>query len=260
MMTDFSPLHSLNEDSLVFSVELPLTDYQEVLALQRGIVSARRAERLDADIILILEHPPVFTLGRNGGRENLMVAEAFLKRIGIRLVQIERGGNITYHGPGQLVVYPILDLNVARLGVKDYVAGLEQVMARTAGEWGLQASGHSQKRGVWIDDKKLGSIGITIRQGICFHGLALNVNVSLEPFNWINPCGLQNVRMTSMQYELGQTIPMKRIRERVKHHLSDFLGKKLVPLEPASLRDMIQINGHNKDSFRPLSVVSKRAI
>ncbi len=136
-------------------------DYEEALDLQRGIVAARKEKRLHDDIILFLEHPPVFTLGRNGGRENLVVSEEFLQQQGVNVVQIERGGNITYHGPGQLVAYPILDLTAARLGVRDFVDGLETVMVRTASQWGVQADGHPKNRGVWIGAQKLGSIGIT---------------------------------------------------------------------------------------------------
>ena len=215
-------------------------DYEEALDLQRGIVAAKKEKRFHDDIILFLEHPPVFTIGRNGGRENLVVSEDFLQRQGVNVVQIERGGNITYHGPGQLVAYPILDLTAARLGVRDFVDGLEMVMVRTASQWGVQADGHPKNRGVWMGDQKLGSIGITLSKGISFHGLALNVNTNLEPFNWINPCGFHNIRMTSMQEQLSREIDMKDVRRAMKGHMEAFLKRELVQTELTSIRELLK--------------------
>ena len=213
-------------------------DYEEALDLQRGIVAAKKEKRLHDDIILFLEHPPVFTLGRNGGRENLVVSEEFLQRRGVNVVQIKRGGNITYHGPGQLVAYPILDLTAARLGVRDFVDGLETVMVSTASQWGVQADGHPKNRGVWIGVQKLGSIGITVSKGISFHGLSLNVNTDLEPFNWINPCGFNNIRMTSMKEQLLREVDMKIVRRVMKGHMERFLERELVQTELTSIREL----------------------
>lgn len=215
-------------------------DYEEALDLQRGIVAARKEKRLHDDIILFLEHPPVFTLGRNGGRENLVVSEEFLQRQGINVVQIERGGDITYHGPGQLVAYPILDLTATRLGVRDFVDVLETVMVRTASHWGVPADGHPKNRGVWIGVQKLGSIGITLSKGISFHGLALNVNTDLEPFNWINPCGFHNIRMTSMKGQLSREVDMKDVRRVMKGHMEAFLKRELVQTELTSIRELLK--------------------
>lgn len=221
-------------------VDLPLTDYEDGLALQREIVAARQDRRLDRDVVLLLEHPPVFTLGRHGGRENLTATEAFLDERGIRVVQIERGGNITYHGPGQLVAYPILNLNGLRLPVKDYVTGLERVMAAAAADQGVVAAGDEKNRGIWVEDRKLGSIGITVRRGISFHGLALNVNTDLEPFTWINPCGLHNVRMTSMQAELGREADMAAVRKSMIRHLTGMLEREGIPTTADALRERLQ--------------------
>lgn len=217
-------------------VDLPLTEYEDALALQREIVAARKERRLDRDVVLLLEHPPVFTLGRNGGRENLTITEAFLSERSIRVVQIERGGNITYHGPGQLVAYPVLNLTALRLPVKDYVTGLERVMAAVANDQGIPALGDEKNRGIWVDGRKLGSIGITVTQGISFHGLALNVNTDLEPFTWINPCGLQDVRMTSMEAELGREIDMEAVRKAMARHLTGMLGREGIPATIEDLR------------------------
>lgn len=232
---------ALNRPPCLYA-DISLMDYEEALNLQRGIVAARKENRFQEDVILFLEHSPVFTLGRNGGRENLVVSEEFLERQGINVVQIERGGNITYHGPGQLVAYPILNLTAARMGVRDFVDGLETVMKRTAGQWGIQADAHPQNRGVWIGMQKLGSIGITISRGISFHGLALNVNTDLEPFNWINPCGFHNIRMTSMKGQLSISVNMKDVRRAMKGHMEAFLKRELVRTELDTIRNAIEFN------------------
>lgn len=206
-----------------------MIEYKEAWDLQVRLVSARKDRDIDKDIVLLLEHPPVFTLGRRGGRENLSVSEDFLKREGISVFQVERGGNITFHGPGQLIVYPIIDLNEARLGVTDYVERLEEVMILVAADWGIRSQRNPLNRGVWVANKKLGSIGIAIRKGISFHGAALNVNLSLRPFSWINPCGLQGIGMTSLEQELGQRLSMDQVRLGVKRHMERVFGVELVP-------------------------------
>ena len=135
----------------------------------------------------------------------------------------DRGGNITYHGPGQLVVYPIIDLNRRRLKVVDFVSGLEQAMIRTAANWGIDAGTDPANRGVWLNGDKLGSIGITVRRGVSFHGLALNVNTDMEPFGWINPCGLNQVCMTSFERHLNGPVAMSDARQCMARHLSEVL-------------------------------------
>lgn len=200
-------------------IELPATEYKEAWHLQSNLVDAKYNKLLHENVVLLLEHPPVFTLGRRGGLNNLSVSENFLKKAVIPVIQVERGGNITFHGPGQLVMYPIINLQAAKLSVVHYVENLEEVMIRTAADLGITAVRNPLNRGVWVGNNKLGSIGIAIRRGICFHGMALNVNTSLEPFQWINPCGLRNTGITSMERELSRNVSMKRVRERIKHHL-----------------------------------------
>jgi lipoate-protein ligase B len=190
-----------------------MVDYQKAWKLQTDMVEARNNKVIDTDMILILEHPPVFTLGRRGGTENLLVSEVFLEQSGIAVTQVERGGNITYHGPGQLVVYPIVDLEAAGISVVEFVEALEQVMLRIVDVWGIKAERNSVNRGIWVGDKKMGSIGIALRKGISFHGLALNVNLDLTPFSWIQPCGLQGVSMTSMEQELSGEVSMPEVRK-----------------------------------------------
>ncbi|MGO9312078.1 MAG: lipoyl(octanoyl) transferase LipB [Syntrophobacteraceae bacterium] len=201
--------------------DLALMDYQKVRELQLSLVTARERRNIVRDILLLMEHEPVFTLGRRGGRENLMVSELFLEKARIPLVHAERGGDITFHGPGQLVGYPILDLRAAKLTVTGYVERLEEIMIRTAAHWGVHATRNRLNHGIWVEGRKLGSLGIAIRRGISFHGFALNVNVSLEPFGWINPCGLQGVKMTSLEQQIGCKASMKEVREQMKLNIEE---------------------------------------
>lgn len=217
-------------------VELPILPYKDALNLQHELVDARNNNIIDRDIVLFLEHQPVFTLGRRGGIENLRVTERFLKKLNIPIVQAERGGDITFHGPGQLVVYPIVDLKKAKTPILEHIKGLESVMLRAADDWGIKAERNTVNRGIWVGNSKLGSVGVSIQRDISFHGFALNVNILLEPFDWINPCGLQNIKMTSMERELSKQVPMNRVRESVRHHFEavfnvDLVLKRLMDLK-----------------------------
>ena len=189
--------------------------------------------------MLLVEHPPVFTLGRQGRRTHLLVAEDFLRKKGIEVVHVERGGDITYHGPGQLVGYPIVDLRSKPWGVTDFIELLEELMIRMAAEFGVTAVRNIKNRGVWVADRKLGSVGIAIRKEISLHGMALNVNPSLEPFSWINPCGLEGVQATSLKRELGNAIPMEDIRQAVGRHTRDIFGVELKRVGLEELKDQI---------------------
>ncbi len=215
---------------------IPKVDYKKAWDMQHNLVAARKDGAIDTDIIMMLEHSPVFTLGRRGSRENISVSQAFLKKSGIKVVHVERGGDITYHGPGQIVVYPIVDLGKAKLKVADYVCAMEEVMIRTAGEWGVKAKRSPKNPGVWVKDRKLGSLGLAIRRSISFHGFAFNVNNSLEPFSWINPCGLTDTHMTSMEQELKRTVSMNKVRESLKLHIKDVFGVRLENVHLSSLR------------------------
>jgi lipoate-protein ligase B len=212
------------DNKLCYLLDLGLIDYREAWALQEKIVAARVGRRLNRDVFLFLEHPAVFTLGRRGGLDNLLVSVEFLKNAGMAVVQVERGGFITYHGPGQIVVYPIINLHIRRIGVKDFVAALEEAMLRTAADWNIAAARNPINSGIWVGDNKMGSIGIALRKGVSFHGLALNVNLDLTPFSWIQPCGLQGVGMTSMAKELGREVSMADVRNALKEHLEAVLG------------------------------------
>jgi len=184
--------------------DLGLVPYAAAHRLQLDLVGRRIAGVLDRDLFLLVEHPLVFTLGRHADRAHLGLSEAVLQERGAQLARIERGGQVTCHNPGQLVVYPIIHLPAARLPVRDHVARLEEVMLQVAADCGVKASRDPRNRGIWTTGRKLGSVGVAVRHGVAFHGLALNVVNDLEPFTWINPCGLAGVTMTSLTRESGR--------------------------------------------------------
>ena len=213
------------------AADLPETAYDQALDLQLRIVRAKTEGRLSEELLLVLEHPPVFTLGRRGGEEFLKVSRRFLERSGIPLVKAERGGFITYHGPGQLVAYPIVNLRHSGLGVAAFVSCLETVMAETAKAFGVHAGTNPRNRGVWVGEKKLGSIGITVRRGVTFHGLALNVNTDLTPFSWMNPCGLEGVGVTSLAEQCGRGLPMQEVRQTLISQVAAAFGVRMKQID-----------------------------
>lgn len=223
-----------------YAVNLGIKDYKEAWKLQSDIVSARVNGIIDTDIILFLEHPTVFTLGRRGGLDHLLVSEEFLKTSGIPIVHVERGGNITFHGPGQLVAYPIVNLKARSIGVVDFVDALEDVMLGTVRTWGIAAERSPANRGIWVGNNKMGSIGLAIRKGISFHGLALNVNIDLTPFSWIQPCGLQGVCMTSMKQELGGELSMDDVCATLKKQFESVLDLNLTAVSFSHLQHQLQ--------------------
>lgn len=211
-------------------VDLGLTPYQQAYELQKRLVARRQQGSAVDDLFLVTEHCPVFTLGKRGGRESLLVSDEFLAARDVAVVPIERGGLITYHAPGQLVLYPIFHLREAGLTVRDYVYLLEEVMLRLVNSFGLAAERDERNHGVWMGNNKLGSIGIAIRHGITFHGLALNVCVNPEPFGWVNPCGLSGVSMTSLSLELGRTIAVVQVKEKLGTVLTELFGREFFAL------------------------------
>jgi len=229
-------------------VELPVTDYMQALRLQQNLVSARASRQLNRDIVLILQHLPVFTLGNQGGAEHLRVSENFLKARGISLVKTDRGGSITYHGPGQLVAYPIVDLALNGWHVADFVHALETVMISTACQWGLPARRDGLGRGVWVQDKKIGSVGLRVRRKVSFHGLALNVDLDLEPFDWIAPCGLSGVQMTSIAGQTRGPVSMREAAQSAKAHFSSVFGVRLETISASYLNSYLKETSHAEAS------------
>jgi lipoyl(octanoyl) transferase len=189
--------------------------YSEALAIQQQVISARK-QNLVADTLLLLEHPPVITLGRNSHRSNVIASNDFLAARNIELHEINRGGDVTYHGPGQLVGYPIIDLRGDLpnkrgpfLGPVDYVRLLEEVLIRTTKDFGVLTQRIPKRTGVWtisggsIQEKKIAAIGVHVSQGVTSHGFALNVTTDLRDFEWIIPCGITDRQVTSLELEVN---------------------------------------------------------
>ncbi|NNK95969.1 MAG: lipoyl(octanoyl) transferase LipB [Desulfobacterales bacterium] len=219
-----------HEKKVARIVDLGLTDYTAAYRLQLELVDKRRNGTAEDDLFLVTEHQGTFTLGRRGGRQNLTVSEEFLRKNDIPLVHIERGGDITYHGQGQLVIYPIIHLRQAGITVVEYVDCLEELMIRLAAASGVVATRDPRNRGVWVGDKKLGSVGIAIRQGVCFHGMALNINISLEPFSWVNPCGLTGVQMTTLSGESDREVTLEDVKSDLAGQLGRVFARKFITI------------------------------
>src|SRR6266581_6700393 len=179
--------------------------YARGLELQAQLVSDRQADRI-VDVLLLLEHDPVFTRGRNAREQNLLVREALLRARGFDVFETGRGGDVTYHGPGQVVGYPILDLSPGRRDVHRYVRDLEEVMIRTCTDHGVAAGRIGGRTGCWVGDEKVGAIGVRISRWVTSHGFAFNVSNDLSPFALIVPCGIRDRGVTSLERLLGRAV------------------------------------------------------
>lgn len=189
---------------------LGLQDYEPVWRGMQQFTDER--DRYTRDEIWFTEHPPVFTLGLNAGREHLLAPGD------IPVMQIDRGGQVTYHGPGQLMVYPLLDLKRAALGVRDLVTALEQAAVDLVAEYGIEAASRADAPGVYVAGRKIASVGLRVRRGSSYHGMALNIDVDLEPFSRINPCGFSDLEVTDLR-RLGVGAGAVEIRDRLQAHL-----------------------------------------
>ena len=206
-------------------------DYQTALRLQQQLVELRHQQRI-TDTLLLLEHPPVLTLGRNAHRDNIRASSDELAARGVEVVETNRGGDVTYHGPGQLVGYPILDLRATmpRRSVIDYVRGLEEVLIRACADFQLLTDRVPGRTGVWtrpggaIPEKKIAAIGVHISRGITSHGFAFNITTELADFNWIVPCGIADRGVTSLGAETG--LPTARLSlEDIAHRVARQFGR-----------------------------------
>lgn len=210
--------------------------YAEALELQRRLAKERIEKRRKNDLLLLVEHPPVITLGRGFRPEHLRTPRALLEARGIEVHEIERGGDVTFHGPGQLVGYPIFDLAEHRPDLHWFLRRLEEALMAALGQFGIEARRREGYTGVWVQDRKIASIGIHVRQWVTWHGFALNVTTDLSYFDLIVPCGIPGVRMTSMQRELGEKAPRDlwgRVLESVVLGFTQVFGQRpqMVSLE-----------------------------
>ena len=221
-------------------VHLGLVGYAEAYALQKRIVAARKAEAIE-DVLLLCEHPHVITQGRNGKREHLLASEHVLRQKGMEYYETSRGGDITYHGPGQIVGYPILNLGAIRRDVVWYVRTLEEAMIRATSEFGITAERVAGKTGIWVragnTEEKLAAIGVHISRWVTSHGFAYNVSTDLRNFDLIVPCGIADRKATSLEKLLGRSVEEKEVSPRIAKHLGELLG---LVMKEASVKAILE--------------------
>ena len=204
------PVENLPETDLIVVRSLGLHDYEPLWRDMQQFTETRSA--LTPDEIWFTEHPPVFTLGLNASREHLLAPGD------IPVIQVDRGGQVTYHGPGQLMIYPLIDLKRAGLGVRDLVTGLEQTVIDLLADFNIEAVSRKDAPGVYVEGRKVASVGLRVRRGGSYHGMALNIDVDLEPFSRINPCGFSDLEVTDLT-ALGISESPAENQARVQAHL-----------------------------------------
>lgn len=207
---------------------LGLIDYKEALELQERLHKLQ-LEGKTGDCLLLLEHPPVLTSGRRGSKDNILLKPAQLEELGVQVYEINRGGDITYHGPGQIVGYPVINLNNIGRDIKDFVWKLEEVFIRLLEtEYGIAAYREEKKyTGVWVGDSKITAIGIAVKQWVTMHGFAFNVNTDLSHFKWINPCGITDRGVTSVQELTGEKQNINYLNMRAAEYFCEIFGYDL---------------------------------
>ncbi len=242
------------------AIDLGLIGYAEAYALQKRIVAARKADDL-SDVLLLCEHPHVITQGRNGKREHLLAGENVLRQKGVEFYETSRGGDITYHGPGQIVGYPILNLAAIRRDVVWYVRMLEEVMIRVSGDFGVLAARETGKTGVWVAPpqeltqstqraqrsqsgaetaEKLGAIGVHISRWVTSHGFAYNVSTDLRFFDLIVPCGIADRKAISLEKLLGRTVDSREVAARLTKHFGEVFGLNMQRASREKLLETLQ--------------------
>ena len=202
--------------------------FERMLAAKAGDAEARAQIEREAGWLLLVEHNPVYTLGKSGKDENMLVSESYLRSIGAEFFHIDRGGDVTFHGPGQVVGYPILDLERIGIGLRDYIAALEGAVIDLCREWGIEAGRVAGASGVWIEGdspraRKICAIGVRSSRYVTMHGFALNVNTDLRYFSHINPCGFVDRGVTSLRKELGHEVDMELVKSQIVKHLAEKL-------------------------------------
>lgn len=195
-------------------LDLGLVSYEKAYDLQRRLHKFRREGRID-DVLILLEHEPVVTMGRGGKRDNILVSDELLQSKGIRIFEIDRGGDVTLHCPGQFVGYPILDLNFHGKNIHRYLRNLEEVIIRSLKVYGIDGQRIENHTGVWVGEKKIAFIGIGIKGWVTFHGFSLNINPDLSYFSLIRPCGFESRMVTSMSEILGRSVEPKDFRHQL---------------------------------------------
>src|SRR6266481_1673908 len=221
------------------TVDLGLLGYAEAYALQKRVVAARKGGAIE-DVLLLCEHPHVITLGRSGKRDNLLASEHVLRQKGVEFHATDRGGDITYHGPGQTVGYPILNLGAIRRDVVWYVRLLEEAMIRATEEFGITAERETGRTGVWVQAGKLAAIGVHISRWVSSHGFAYNVSTDLRNFDLIVPCGMADRQATSLEKLLGRNVQERDVAPRITRHLGALLGLEIQEVSRKELLEKLE--------------------
>ncbi len=241
---------------VIHVLHLGLVAYDTALQLQQTLLELRKADRI-GNTLLLLEHPPVITLGRNAKLDNVIAPPEFLAQRGVELFDIDRGGDVTYHGPGQLVAYPIFDLRSfdPKVGAVEFVRRLEEVLIRTCGDFGVGAQRIKGLTGVWTyalrnkPEAKIAAIGVHISRGVTTHGFALNVNVDLDYFSMIVPCGIADRPVTSMARELQKPLPLEEVATAASRNFGRVFRSQMLWLE--SLDDLLEQAASRRRFRRP---------
>ncbi len=207
--------------------DLGMVPYPEALALQERLQEERAAGKV-GDLLLLLEHPPVITLGRKSCDEDVVSSPQRLRREGIEVIKTQRGGRATYHGPGQIVGYLICDLRGLKLGVQEFVTAVEEISIRTLAEYGIAGTRDPKHPGIWVGREKIVAIGLSIHRDITMHGFALNATCDLAAFGAIVACGIHDRGVTSMQRVLGAPVELKGVKQSLARHSGDVLGCRMV--------------------------------
>jgi lipoyl(octanoyl) transferase len=210
--------------------------YEEGLAMQRRVESARQ-EGAIPDVLLLMEHEPVYTRGRRSTADELPMGVEWYEMQGIEVLDTDRGGRVTYHGPGQLVAYPIVALKPYGDDVLEYVRRLERVVISSLAAYGVEAGAIEGLTGIWVGDRKIGSIGVHVSRGVTTHGLAVNVNNDLQPFEWVVPCGIDNCRVTSLGRELGAEQDLEAFAATVAASFGEVFDRVASPIEVGQLEN-----------------------
>lgn len=224
----------------LLTVDLGRIDYMEAFRLQDALLAQRQQGKIK-DVLLLLEHPPVLTIGRSGSRSNLLLPESHLLEQGVQVYDVNRGGDVTYHGPGQIVGYPIVDLTPLGKDVRRFVHCLEEVFIGLLAEtYGIPAGRDSINTGVWVGMNKITAIGLAVKRWVTQHGFAFNVNTDLTHFQWINPCGIVGRGVTSLQALLGHPLEISQVKEQVAEAFCRVYAFKRAPMEKAALLAQIR--------------------
>jgi lipoate-protein ligase B len=212
-------------------------EYGKAYRIQKTVHDMRVGGRI-ADALLLLQHTPTFTIGKSGSASNILVPQSSLKAHGISLFLIERGGDVTYHGPGQIVGYPIIDLRGRDKDIHRFVHDLEEVLIRTVRDFSIKAERDATHPGVWVGKEELAAIGLSVRKWVSMHGFALNVDMRMDHFSLINPCGFSDRRATSMNLLLSQPPSVEEVTERLLVHFSEIFNTVVVDGE-ADIQELL---------------------